>query len=128
MRLLYVDDDRINALLFRETCRLAPALEVQTAGSGAEALEVAPRWQPQVLVIDLHLPDTDGCALLPRLRHALAAPALPAFLCTADDPGSVAPAARAAGFAACWPKPVVLHDMLQDMQHALAAQPSAPAP
>jgi CheY-like chemotaxis protein len=123
MRLLYVDDDRINALLFRETCRPAPALEVQTAGSGAEALELAPRWQPQVLVIDLHLPDTDGCALLPRLRQALDDPTLPAFLCTADDLGSVAPAARAAGFAACWPKPVMLQDMLRE----LAALQPAPA-
>jgi two-component system, OmpR family, response regulator len=124
MRLLYVDDDRINALLFRETCRLAPALEVQTAGSGAEALELAPRWQPQVLVIDLHLPDTDGCALLPQLRQALAAPALPAFLCTADDLGSVAPAARSAGFAGCWAKPVLLQDMLDE----LAALQSAATP
>ena len=68
MRVLYVDDDRINALLFTETCRFAGNVEVETADSGAEALALAGRFRPDLLVIDLHLPDTCGYALLPALR------------------------------------------------------------
>ena len=116
MRVLYVDDDRINTLLFVETCRHAAGVEVETALTGAEALELAPRWQPELLVIDLHLPDTTGYELLPALRRQLAAPALPAYLCTADDGDRVAAPARAAGFDGCWAKPVDLQEMLRELR------------
>jgi two-component system, OmpR family, response regulator len=116
MRVLYVDDDRINTLLFVETCRMAGNVEVETAGSGAEAMELAPAFRPGLLVIDLHLPDTNGCDLLPRLRHALAAPQLPAFLCTADDLQVVEQPAREAGFTGCWTKPVELQRVIDELR------------
>ncbi len=115
MRLLYVDDDRINTLLFEETCRLDPRLEVRCAGSGAEALDLVRGFTPQVLVIDLHLPDTDGYALLAALRSDAALADTPAFLCSAEHPRDVARPAAAAGYAGCWSKPVVLHEMLADL-------------
>jgi CheY-like chemotaxis protein len=107
MRLLYVDDDRINTLLFAEACRSLPGLEVEVAASGAEAVEVAAAWRPDLLVLDLHLPDTDGLALAATLRRPGAAcAAAEAVLCTADDDPAVRAAAVDAGFAACWDKPV----------------------
>jgi CheY-like chemotaxis protein len=115
MRVLYVDDDRINTLLFVETCRLAGNVEVETAGSGAEALAVAETWRPQLLVIDLHLPDINGYELLPALRKCLAHSTLPAVLCTADDAYEVQAPARAAGFDDCWPKPVDLQRVLSGL-------------
>jgi len=115
MRLLYIDDDRINTLLFVEACRFADGVEVESAASGAEALEVAQRWQPELLVVDLHLPDTNGYELLAALRRALGQPTLPAFLCTADDEDAVAEPARLAGFAGCWTKPVNLATVLAEL-------------
>lgn len=104
MRVLYVDDDRVNSLIFAEVCRGAGGVEVETAGDGAEALELVAQWTPDLLVIDLHLPDTDGYALLRSLRERL--PGAPAVLCTAEDTPRVEAPARAAGFDACWTKPV----------------------
>ena len=115
MKVLYIDDDRINTLLFVETCRFAPGVEVETAASGTEAIEVAARWSPDLLVIDLHLPDTSGYDLLPALRKALAAPKLPAFLCTADEAPLVEQPAREAGFDGCWTKPVELDLVLAEL-------------
>ena len=122
MHLLYVDDDRVNTLLFVEACRFAPDLTVDTADNGAGALAQAAALLPDVLVIDLHLPDTDGYALLTALRSTLPALAdAPAFLCTADDTHSVQGEALAAGFAGCWPKPVLMQSLLADLA-ALARQ------
>ena len=115
MKVLYIDDDRINTLLFVETCRFARGVDVDTAGTGAEALEVAMRWRPELLVIDLHLPDTTGYDLLPAIRLALAAPDLPAYLCTADEAPLVEQPAREAGFAGCWTKPVELQQVLNEL-------------
>lgn len=106
MHLLYVDDDRINLMLFANACAALPGLQLSTAASGAEALELARDQAPQLLVIDLHLPDGDGPALLQRLRREANLPEVPAFLCSADDGLTVQRIAADAGFAGCWPKPV----------------------
>jgi two-component system OmpR family response regulator len=106
MHLLYVDDDRINLMLFENACAAVPGLHVSTAADGAQALEVALELAPQLLVIDLHLPDTDGPALLQTLRRDAGLRDVPAFLCSADDGPQVRRLAADAGFAGCWTKPV----------------------
>jgi CheY-like chemotaxis protein len=120
MRVLYIDDDRVNTLLFGETCRLLDGIELETAASGTEALELLDTFVPQLLVIDLHLPDTDGFALLPVLRGRLGA-ATPAVLCSAEDPRMVETAAREAGFDLCWPKPVNLRTVMADLARLAGA-------
>ncbi len=128
MRLLYVDDDRVNTLLFVEACRVAGVLEVETAGSGAEALELVRCFRPDLLVIDLHLPDTTGYALLPALRERLGSPAMPAILCTAEAPDLVDLPARSAGFSRCWTKPATPQSIVAGLQMhgAAAVQTAAP--
>jgi CheY-like chemotaxis protein len=116
MRVLYVDDDRINTLLFVEACRIAGGVEVESAASGAEALELVSSWRPELLVIDLHLPDTLGFDLLPALRACNGAARTRAFLCTADLPEMVGAAAREAGFDGCWTKPVDLQLVLRELR------------
>jgi len=127
MRVLYVDDDRINTLLFVETCRFAGNVEIETATTGAEALDVVKGWVPDLLVIDLHLPDTVGYDLLPALRRQLDAPTLPAFLCTADEARVVDEPARRAGFDGCWTKPVDLQRVLSELARRAAQAGPGPA-
>jgi CheY-like chemotaxis protein len=105
MRVLYVDDDRVNSLLFAELCRLAEGISVLTVGSAEEALDAIDRSGADMLVLDLHLPDGDGFALLPALRQRIGRH-VPAYLCSADEPAQVQAQARAAGFDACWSKPL----------------------
>jgi CheY-like chemotaxis protein len=106
LHLLYVDDDRINLMLFEHSCATVPGLRLSTASSGVEALELARADPPQLLLIDLHLTDTDGYALLQALRGIEALAAVPAFLCSADHDASIAASAADAGFAGCWRKPM----------------------
>jgi two-component system OmpR family response regulator len=120
MRVLCVDDDRINALLLEQVCRDVGGLEVECVETGADAMVVAARWQPELLVIDLHLPDTDGLSLLPRLRSAAGRTDLPAVLCTAELLADARPRAQAAGFDDCWPKPVMIDDLRTALQRLAA--------
>ncbi len=106
MHLLYVDDDRINLMLFANACLGVPGLRLSTATDGAEALALAHNDPPQLMVIDLHLPDTDGHALLQQLRSGASLADVPAFLCSADNDPALRLTAQRSGFAACWPKPM----------------------
>lgn len=106
MQLLYVDDDRINLMLFEAACAALDGVQLCTASSGSEALELVRQHSPQLLLIDLHLPDTDGPALLRSLRHEPGLSDVPAFLCSADDGPEVRQIAADSGFDGCWSKPI----------------------
>lgn len=123
-RVLCVDDDRIHALLLGELCRGAGAVELAIAETAQEALALAAGFAPQLLLVDMHLPDGDGLTLLPQLRARAGHPALRAVLCTAELPGDVAPQAHAAGFDEVWAKPVELQP-LRDAVARAAAQRGA---
>ena len=78
-----------------------------TAASAAEALALAREQPPQLLVIDLHLPDTDGPALLQRLAPRAGArrrAGLPVQ--RRRRRGGARSCAAQAGFAGCWSKPL----------------------
>lgn len=122
LRVLFVDDDRINAFLFENLCAAVPGVQTRGAASGSEALEAAAQWQPQALVLDLHLPDTDGTQLLGQLRSLLGP--VPAFLCSAEEPATLEPLARDAGFTGVWPKPVDEARLLADL--AIMRGPRSP--
>lgn len=110
MRVLYVDDDRVNALLFSEMCRMLAGVEVETADSGADALSLVVDFRPDLVVLDLHLTDTDGASLLPRLRAQLGAP-VRALLCSADTADAVRRRAEEAGFDGWLTKPIELETL-----------------
>jgi CheY-like chemotaxis protein len=67
-RVLIVDDSRDAATA------LARLLEfgghaTAIAGDGKSALQTAQRFHPDFILLDLRLPDTDGCSLLPHFRN-----------------------------------------------------------
>lgn len=69
LRILVVDDSRDAA----DICAMLLELSghrVQTAYSGRRALEVAEAFQPQVLLLDIGLPDMDGYQLARSIRSA----------------------------------------------------------
>jgi DNA-binding NarL/FixJ family response regulator len=66
-RLLIVDDDARFRTLLRMVLEDAPEFEVVgEAGAGAAALAAAQELDPDVVVLDVHLPDATGFELTPR--------------------------------------------------------------
>jgi DNA-binding response OmpR family regulator len=66
-RILVVDDDRAVRQMYR-TALLVAGFEVETAGDGAAALAKIDDRRPDLIVLDLHLPQVDGLAVLGELR------------------------------------------------------------
>src|SRR5690606_5475825 len=69
VRLLVVDDDPPIADLVATVARYE-GWQAVTANSGAQALRRAARFRPDIVVLDLMLPDVDGFGVLDRLRRA----------------------------------------------------------
>jgi two-component system, OmpR family, response regulator len=67
-RLLVVDDEPYIADLLATGLKFV-GFDVRTAGSGNQALSVAEEFQPQLLVLDVMLPDLDGFEVCRRLRE-----------------------------------------------------------
>jgi DNA-binding NtrC family response regulator len=79
-RLLVIDDDASACRLVRAI--FAPeGIEVEAAGDGATGLERVARDPPDVVILDLQLPEVDGLEVLERLRRER--PALPVIMLTA---------------------------------------------
>jgi CheY-like chemotaxis protein len=66
LRVLVVDDCALNREVIHEI--LAEDYELIDAATAHEALERAEKYRPQVMLLDVMLPDGDGLALCRRLR------------------------------------------------------------
>jgi len=107
-RILVVEDDEDAAELLAETLQLR-GFQVAIAHSGADALHAAARFEPDVALLDLGLPDMDGVELCPRLRALPRPPGrLIALTGYAGDPSLLV----AAGFDRCLLKPVATDALL----------------
>lgn len=67
MRALVVDDERSLTELLGMALRYE-GWEVRTAGTGQDALKQVREFRPDIIVLDLMLPDLDGLSVLARIR------------------------------------------------------------
>lgn len=82
-RVLFVEDQpSIFAIIELALVRVG-GFEAHGFGSGAEAIAAAPEVQPQLLVLDVMMPDLDGPATLALLRQIDRLAAVPAVFLTA---------------------------------------------
>jgi CheY-like chemotaxis protein len=116
LRLLYVEDNRINAMLFEAVLGSRPDIELRIAETGWEALDVVEEWAPDVLVLDANLPDMHGIRLLRQMRELHVLRHTPAFMCSADALEEDIREAQDAGFSAYWTKPVDFKQVLTDLR------------
>jgi DNA-binding NarL/FixJ family response regulator len=72
IRVMLVDDHAVLRSGLRLLIESHPGMRViGEAGSRTDALAVAEREQPDIILLDLNLPGTDGYELLPDLLHAV---------------------------------------------------------
>ncbi len=115
-RVLYVEDNEVNAQLMQALLALCPGVQLQVAPDAAAALAAAGAGTPpDLLLIDMHLPDGSGLALLPRLRALPGMAAVPAVVVSASAEPALQAHARQAGFDAYWTKPLALAATLQGL-------------
>jgi signal transduction histidine kinase/CheY-like chemotaxis protein len=121
--LLYVEDNPVNAMLIRDYMSFRPGVSIDVVSTAQEGLELALRTQPDIVLVDISLPDFDGFELFRRLRlawdasHPLCCVALSANAMQGD-----AQRARELGLADYWTKPIDPQVFLAGVDALLASR------
>jgi DNA-binding NarL/FixJ family response regulator len=99
---LVVDDSPVFRRGMSRAVGLNASLElVGEADGGEAALEAIDRLRPDVVLLDLRMPDLDGLEVLGRLRELVPPPSCRVLIVSASLDEEVERAARAAGAAGC---------------------------
>lgn len=88
---VYIEDNLSNLRLFERIVARRPGVTLLSAMQGSRGLELARDHRPQLIVLDLHLPDLHGSEVLARLLADPATKAIPVVILSADaTPGQMA--------------------------------------
>ncbi len=104
--LLYIEDNPANLKLVGQILKQRPALRLITAAQGRDGIELAQRHQPDLILLDIHLPDQDGYTLLAQLRQQPATAHTPTIAVTANAMVGEAQYASEQGFDGYISKPL----------------------
>jgi CheY-like chemotaxis protein len=125
LELLCVEDNPVNLQLVRELVGLRPQFRLRTAVDGASGIASARELAPDVLLLDLQLPDMHGIEVMRRLRAELPPGRARYIALSADAMPEHVKAALDAGFDAYWTKPIDFGRFLIELDRLAAELPPA---
>jgi len=102
---LIVEDDEDSRYMMRLELELL-GYRVVEAEDGEEAVAVAAREKPDIILMDLSLPVMDGIAATQKIRATEGFKGVPVIAVTAHQEMDLREGAKAAGFAAYVTKPI----------------------
>jgi signal transduction histidine kinase/ActR/RegA family two-component response regulator len=124
---LYVEDNLSNLTLIEHVLKHRPSITLIPAMQGRLALEIARERMPDLILLDLHLPDISGEEVLRKLRFDSQTKAIPVVFLSAE----VAPAKRQrlldAGARAFLSKPLNVAAFLATLENELTVEALLPA-
>lgn len=82
-QVLIVDDDALMHRLFQHHLERA-GYKMMSAMNGRDGIELASRESPNLIVMDIMMPDMDGVAALRELKKAAATKDIPIIIITAN--------------------------------------------
>jgi CheY-like chemotaxis protein len=91
-------DDNADTLRLLERYAAGSRYQVQAVASAERAIEVACEWLPNIIVLDVMMPDVDGWELLGRLRQHPRTSQTPLIVCTILAQEDLARSLGASGF------------------------------
>lgn len=103
---LYVEDHPINIELVRRLVARRPLMRLQVARTGAQALGVVRLGRPDVLLLDLDLPDVSGEVVLERVWALPGCAEVPVVVLSADAVAETAARLLARGVTEFLTKPL----------------------
>jgi CheY-like chemotaxis protein len=110
---LYIDDNQDNIFLLQRLFKhRRPDIQLHTAMTGRDGIKAAIDDQPDLILLDNRLPDTNGEQVLRQLAAAPATAAIPVVILSGDSNPVTVDELLAAGAADFLVKPFDIHQLL----------------
>jgi len=119
---LYIEDNRSNVRLMERVLERRPGVRLLHAPSGDAGLRVAQLERPDLIFLDLHLPDMSGEDVLRLLSADRALRRIPVAMLSADATPAHARRMIASGAIAYLTKPLDIGEVIQVLDRALGAR------
>ncbi|MGH3189920.1 MAG: ATP-binding protein [Streptosporangiaceae bacterium] len=123
VRVLYIEDNPANIEVVSRFVKSRPAVHLQSARTGRAGLERALREVPDLVLLDLHLPDLSGCEVLKRLKAEPATAGIPVAVLSAEAAPAIIRDMRDGGVISYLTKPLDLAEV-GDLLDSVAASPN----
>jgi two-component system, cell cycle response regulator DivK len=114
-RVLVVEDNEKNMKLFRDVLQ-ATGYQTLEATTGGQAVELAAEHAPDLVLMDIRLPDIDGVEALSRLRALTTTASIPVLALTAQAMHGDRERFLAAGFDGYISKPVDIVELISTVR------------
>ena len=108
--ILFVDDDPYTLEIYKKAVELFGHHAV-VAGMGEDALKLAQEHKPDIIFLDMNMPDMNGFELLERLQKLDATARIPAVMLTASNQFENEDLAEQAGAVAFVQKPIRIDEL-----------------
>ncbi len=119
-RVVYIEDNAMNAAVMQGIFEQRPLLALTVQARGKAGLAQVLEDKPDLLLLDMHLPDMDGLEVLRRLRLRWTEQELPVIAVSANALPEQIAACRALGVRDYLTKPVDLRQVLKLLDRVLA--------
>jgi CheY-like chemotaxis protein/anti-sigma regulatory factor (Ser/Thr protein kinase) len=116
---LYIEDNLANLELVERALARRPALTILTATQGRLGLELARERRPDVILLDLHLPDVDGEDVLDELASSSETGDIPVVIVSAAASKGRVQRLRERGAYDYLTKPIDLKELIEVIHAAL---------
>ncbi len=113
--LLVVDDSELNRRLLRIMLE-ENFTNIEEAEDGIEAIQIASEKNPEIILMDIYMPNMDGFKTLKKLRKSEKTRQIPVIAVTASASEDERLKVMAAGFDAYFTKPVQKNQLLSEIQ------------
>jgi len=120
--ILYIEDNLSNVRLVENVLGRVPELRLIPAMHGELGISLARQHKPDLIILDLHLPDLHGRDVLQRLKLDPSTQPIPVVVMSADATSTQVERLRAAGAAEYLTKPLDVESLLDIVNAATEHQ------
>ncbi|MEX2244619.1 MAG: ATP-binding protein [Fimbriimonadaceae bacterium] len=124
-KVLLIEDNPSNVKLIQQLFEGEEHVRLLTAESGRDGMKLASRAIPDVIILDLHLPDITGQLVLSEIKSDKLLRHIPVIVLTADAFAVTEDKLALSGAFACFSKPVKLVELMNSIRDALEVNRSA---
>lgn len=123
-RILYVEDNAVNAMIVSEVLAQRCDIELFIAVDGLSGVARAREMRPDLVLLDMQLPDIDGLEVLRRLRADPATANIPCIAVSANAMQEDIDRTLRAGAIDYWTKPLDLRAFRAALDALVGAEPA----